>query len=227
MNNDEERLKELRGENEEQWERLKTAATPSPSFTPCQALLIELQAVESTRTNLSLRANTHEYCREILQMHDELKHTNAVLDQRIRLAQERLASLQRWTHQQHEVQMKMSAMSAMSTLTRNTANDMETDDHAWVRNELLYVAKLIDDRSLSSEPKTKRSRGSSTQTQWTLDRFVLELLQKQRSSPMDPYLMTSHLPIAAGHVTFLLDSHVIQRHDQNEHLVCLTDYSSS
>lgn len=223
MNYDGARLKELRRENEEKWERLQTTTTPPPTFTPCQALRIELQAVESTRTNLSLQANTHEYCRDIVQMRDELKHSNAVLDQRIRLAQERLASLQRWTDQQHQVQMKMSAMS---TVTSNTASDIETDEHEWVRNELRHVAKVIEDLSLSSEPKTKKSRGSSTQTQWTLDRFVLELLQKQRSSPMDPYLITSHLPIPPGHVKFLLDSHVIQRHDQNEHLVCLTDYSS-
>ena len=128
------RLKELRRENEMQWKKLQkmqqssplssmTTTTNTSTGSAGQALWVELRAVTSKTTDAPLIAALHDddgdtksYCRQqIIQSYDELRQVNVVLDQRIRIAQERLVSLQNLNN--HHLNSEYTSLLSTRLLT--------------------------------------------------------------------------------------------------------------
>ena len=252
------RLKELRRENEMQWKKLQkmqqssplssmTTTTNTSTGSAGQALWVELRAVTSKTTDAPLIAALHDddgdtksYCRQqIIQSYDELRQVNVVLDQRIRIAQERLVSLQNLNNHHRQVQERIQTLMALNhdnncnhairkglSLSQVFINGTTSNENEWVRNELSHVAQqlVLEDDQPSVAARVEQHQRKKQRGMWTLDRLVQELVQRA-SNKSDPYLLTTHLPIQSEHITFLRSCHVIQCHENDEQLICLTNYT--
>ena len=233
MDNKEARLDTLCQQTQEQWNVLQdhvthhdsTTTTTTTAVSVNDALRQELHHITAaskstakTPWNCQDRPSIPSVVTDIVSTFDELRCINAILDQQIHHAQEKHKTLQSWNDQHRQVQANMITMMR-STISPHPDNGTH-EEKEWLRSELSHVAQLIQ---IQHQPSSTNNVAiNDQQHEFTLDGFILDLIQKYRKSPMDPYiLVTTHTSIPQRYIQLLLDCHVIQRHPQSDQLVCL------
>ena len=229
MDSKESRLDDLYQKTQDQWNVLQELVMQQDLTTTAvsvhDSLRQELRHITTTTTTTTTTPRDRQdhpslslLVTEIVSTFDELRCTNTMLDQQIHHAQEKYKTMLLWNDQHRQVQSDMMTMMR-STMSAHPDKDPQ-EEHLWLRTELSYVAQLIQ---MEHQLSSNNSIINEQQQEFTLDRFILDLIQKFRKSPMDPYiLVTTHSSIPQHYIQLLLDCHVIQRHPQSDQFICLS-----
>jgi hypothetical protein len=250
---DSHRLETLCRKNAERWSTLKelhqkqcdvaasmapTAENQSAAFT---AELKMLQSATSSRPHVHV-----DFSAELVNSHDELKHTNAVVEQHKERQQQKLREMKQMNDQYKSVNGALVLMQSsnahpqrddQSSSSSSSSEDNLQRENRWIRQELKYVAQKLElcannkrrrlessDQSSNAAKNDARWKENNKRT-WSLDHFLLKLTECYLAS--DPYVLVSSLPVEPWQVDFLRECHVIRIHPDNPNLVCLSDYNGS
>lgn len=178
------------------------------------ALLQELEQIP-TLEKPNFDPEPRDFLREIVETHDELVQVRTVLEEQIEHDKKMIAVNTRILEENREINAVLLSRNEDSQRAASTPVSIKSveEESKWLNDEFAYVTSLLDGSGSS------RSSGL-----WTLHKLVQELMRRYLSSPADPYLLVSALPIHPNHIALLLRCCVIQSHEDNPDLVCLTDY---
>jgi hypothetical protein len=217
-------LQELRMQNASRWTRLKTLhvqrARGEEGLSVSEAMQREMMhqggpELLPTATKSSYRA----FGREVVKSYDELVQARALLRQRLHHEQQRLDVSRQVLRQTKEY---CASLEASLIASENVAS--ESDPGGLLQEEGLEL-KLKDDLSdVAALLDAESQQTANDRHLWSLGKLLCELIDRYHDSPADPYVLASTLPIHPRHVELLQQCHVIQRHEYNEHLICLSDY---
>jgi hypothetical protein len=222
-----EKLKELKQQNAKRWEKLKllhaAAMGGNEEETTTPANDDEPSSTNTSTGNEDLDdGNPRAFLREVVETHDELVQTKAVLEQRLQHDKRKLDEMKFLLQQNRELRAGLDDKKEEARSKRNDGDDskesrIETrrnklqQEHEWLLEELSYVANLIHDND-DCPPQL-----------WSLEKLLRELLNSVWDDNGWVYT-TSKNPIHPKHLALLQKYHVIQSHGLEENLVRLTDY---
>ena len=215
MDNDETRnskLQELKQQNADRWAKLQLLHSQhSNGPVDLSATLAQEIKQVATVVDPKLDADPRAFLREVVETHDELVQTRAVLEQRLEHDKSRIGVMKQILQQNHELKANLETRKEASnpTSTRTPVNNLEEESN-WLMRDFIYIMHSLDE--------------DSTPGLWSLNKLVQELMQRYLTSPSDPYLLASSLPIHPNHIALLNKYYVIQSHEHNPDLICLTDY---
>jgi hypothetical protein len=222
-----EKLKELKQQNAKRWEKLKSLHAEALGRNEGEATVPasgddEPSTTSSTKNNDLDDGNPRAFLREVVETHDELVQTKAILEQRLQNDKRKLEDMQFLMQQNLELRAGLHARKEAADSERGDGDDSQEStintkrnklqqEHAWLLGELSYVANLIDEDSPSPL--------------WSLERLLRELLDVVWDDNRDGWVLTASTnPIHPKHLELLHECHVIKSHDLEKNLVSLTDY---
>ena len=217
MSDDEEKntkLEQLRRENAARWEQLRRLQYQhrQTDALDMRAELAREYEQCATISQPNFDPDPRAFLREVVETHDELVHARAILVQRLQHETRRLAFTKALLDDNIEIQAYLITRKEASDRATSTIEPEEnlTEELFWLHEELKYVTHVVD----------KDASGNL----WSFHELVQELIQRYLTSPSDPYLLVSSLPIHPKHIELLHRCQIIQTHEDNLDLVRLTDY---
>jgi hypothetical protein len=217
MNHDEEKntkLEQLKRENAGRWAQLQLLQSQhhQKDALDIRAELARECAQISTISQPNFDPDPRAFLREVVETHDELFHTRAILEQRLQHEQRLLVFTKQLLDDNIEIKANLITRKEASNRATSKIEPAKNlrEESNWLNDELKYVTDKVDN--------------DSSRSLWSFNKLVQELIQRYLTSPSDPYLLVSSLPIHPNHVELLNRCHIIQAHEDNADLVCLTDY---
>lgn len=222
-----EKLKELKEQNTKRWEKLKALHAAANGGE-------EEEAAEELPSKSSIdldkdAANPRAFLREVVETHDELVQIKAILEQRLHHDRRKVDEMKFLLHQNRELkagledkieagrpdgyEQESAAVTRQEHVKESTFVTRKAkleQEHAWLLEELSYVANLMhadDDSEL-----------------WSLETFLLELLKSLWDDEYGWLHTASDNPIHPKHLELLQEYHVIESDKNDPDYVRLTDY---
>lgn len=253
-NNDDDKLKrlaDLRKKNAERWKLLKGLhAKGTGECSLLRALEVEHELVETQVVALPMdgigqkKPDPRCFVEEVVDSHDQLRQANAILQQQIRLARNRLETVRAQTTKHHQVRQALRGMMPPTHLASESELPSTTDefDEGPIReevkelySEIEYVANMVENKQEETGTHNKKRKAAqisdptTTTTEpaegrWSLNRLIVSLVERWLSSPGDPFLMVDQLPIDPAKLETLHRCGLTMSHPDNPRLVCLRRY---
>lgn len=213
-------LNEIREQNAERWAKLKSLYSQhkdQDKISVETALVHEMTKIDDSQNSIEkvfdLEPNAQEFCREVVRSYDELVQTRTVLEQQLRHNKEKIKAMNDIMNQHDEIRQNLLQSEKLSKKGRSETNNEQVDmekELEWLYGELSYVTRNIE--------------GTKDDTFWSLEKIIKQLLELYLTSPSDPYLLADSLPINPSHIELLKRCNIIQSHEHNKNLICLTSY---
>ena len=178
------------------------------------ALLREIDQIP-TLEKPNFDPDPRAFLREVVETYDELVQARAILEQQLEHDKKMIEVNTRLLEENRELNAVLLERNEASqrVASKPVSVECHEEEAKWLNHELAYVTALLDGSGAS------RRNGL-----WSLHQLIEELMRRYLSSPSDPFLLVSALPIHPNHIALLLQCCVIQIHEDNQDLVCLTDY---
>ncbi|KAI2495618.1 hypothetical protein MHU86_18892 [Fragilaria crotonensis] len=211
------KLKRQNADRRAQLQQLSSQSQNSHNDDPMDmraALLQELEQIP-TLDEPNFSPDPRAFLREVVETHDELVQLKAILEEQLEHNNKMIGVNTCILEESREINailVSRNKASQQAVSTSVSVNQLE-EESLWLNDELAYLTSLLD-----------RSGTSQNSGLWSLHKLVQELMRRYLASPSDPYLLVSVLPIHPNHIALLSRCHVIQTHEDNPDLVCLTDY---
>mmetsp|Transcript_30791 Transcript_30791/g.46707 ORF Transcript_30791/g.46707 Transcript_30791/m.46707 type:complete len:232 (+) Transcript_30791:98-793(+) len=213
-------LNEIREQNAERWAKLKSLYSQhkdQDKISVETALVHDMTKIDDSQNLIEdvfdSEPNPQEFCREVVRSYDELVQTRTVLEQQLRHNKDKIKAMNDIMNQHDEIKQNLLQSEKVSNKGRSETNSKLLtleQELEWLHEELSYVTRNIE--------------GTKDDTFWSLEKIIKQLLELYFTSPSDPYLLADSLPVNPSHIELLKRCSIIQSHEHNQNLICLTSY---